>query len=138
MHTDIFYPFVFVDVTGGHGGISKSARGFLAINKDGKPIAMCATISGMGNFGMGSALVREHRSVVLPEFQGMGIGVNLVKNIAATYLNKGIGFYSRTKHPGKDHLFPTVVFTAGGINIHEYFNCSLFSCSLFSFLFLQP
>ena len=39
---------------------------------------------------------------------------------------------------GKDHLFPTVVFTAGGINIHEYFNCSLFSCSLFSFLFLQP
>jgi GNAT superfamily N-acetyltransferase len=42
---------------------------------------------------------REHRTVVLPEFQGMGIGPCISDAIAEMYARRGKKFYSRTAHP---------------------------------------
>jgi len=42
---------------------------------------------------------REHRSVVIPEHQGLGIGTAFVDTIAELYHRQGKRFYSRTIHP---------------------------------------
>lgn len=42
---------------------------------------------------------REHRLVVLPEFQGLGFGTKISNTIAQLYKNKGCLFYTKTAHP---------------------------------------
>jgi len=42
---------------------------------------------------------REHRTVVLPEFQGMGIGTAISDNIANHIVTQGYRFFSKTAHP---------------------------------------
>lgn len=42
---------------------------------------------------------RGHRTVVLPDFQGMGIGVRFSDMIAQIHLNEGHRYFSRTAHP---------------------------------------
>lgn len=42
---------------------------------------------------------REHRTVVLPDFQGMGIGVRLSDAIAEMYKQQGYRYFSKTAHP---------------------------------------
>ena len=42
---------------------------------------------------------RGHRLVILPDFQGMGIGVRFMEEIANIHLKMGRRFYSRTAHP---------------------------------------
>jgi GNAT superfamily N-acetyltransferase len=42
---------------------------------------------------------REHRTVVLPDFQGLGLGVRLSDFVAAHYVNSGRRYFSRTAHP---------------------------------------
>lgn len=42
---------------------------------------------------------REHRTVVLPDFQGMGIGPRLSDAVAQIHINEGKRYYSRTAHP---------------------------------------
>ncbi len=42
---------------------------------------------------------REHRTVVLPDFQGMGIGTFFSDSIARLYLATGKRYFSRTSHP---------------------------------------
>lgn len=42
---------------------------------------------------------REHRTVVLPEYQGLGIGVAFSDAIASLYTRQGKRYYSRTIHP---------------------------------------
>ncbi len=42
---------------------------------------------------------REHRTVVLPDFQGQGIGPRFSNLIASLYVSNGLKFYSRTSHP---------------------------------------
>lgn len=42
---------------------------------------------------------REHRTVVLPQYQGLGIGVAFQDAIAELYHRQGKRFYSRTIHP---------------------------------------
>ena len=42
---------------------------------------------------------RGHRTVVLPDFQGMGIGVRLSDAIAEIYLQQGYRYFSKTAHP---------------------------------------
>lgn len=46
---------------------------------------------------------REHRTVVLPDYQGVGIGTNFVEALAEMYLDDGCRFYSRTAHPRIGH-----------------------------------
>lgn len=42
---------------------------------------------------------REHRTVVLPDFQGMGLGVRLSDYVADHYVTTGRRYFSRTAHP---------------------------------------
>lgn len=42
---------------------------------------------------------REHRTVVLPQYQGAGIGPKFSDSIAQLYSDRGCRFYSRTSHP---------------------------------------
>lgn len=42
---------------------------------------------------------RESRTVVLPDFQGMGIGVRFSDAIGEIHLEQGLRYYSRTAHP---------------------------------------
>lgn len=42
---------------------------------------------------------RGHRTVVLPEFQGIGIGTAFSDAIAQIYIDKGLRYFSKTAHP---------------------------------------
>lgn len=42
---------------------------------------------------------RESRTVILPEFQGLGLGVGLSDSVAALHRADGLRYYSRTQHP---------------------------------------
>jgi ABC-type lipoprotein export system ATPase subunit/GNAT superfamily N-acetyltransferase len=42
---------------------------------------------------------RGHRTVILPEFQGMGIGTRFSDAIAEMYVSKGFRYFSKTAHP---------------------------------------
>jgi ABC-type lipoprotein export system ATPase subunit/GNAT superfamily N-acetyltransferase len=42
---------------------------------------------------------RGHRTVILPEFQGMGIGTKFSDAIAEMYVSKGMRYFSKTAHP---------------------------------------
>jgi GNAT superfamily N-acetyltransferase len=42
---------------------------------------------------------RGHRTVILPEFQGMGIGTTFSDAIAQIYVDKGLRYFSKTAHP---------------------------------------
>lgn len=42
---------------------------------------------------------RETRTVVLPEFQGLGVGVRLSDHVAALHRAEGLRYFSRTQHP---------------------------------------
>ena len=42
---------------------------------------------------------RGHRTVVLPEFQGMGIGTAFSDAIAEFYVSQGVRYFSKTAHP---------------------------------------
>lgn len=42
---------------------------------------------------------REHRLVIMPQFQGLGIGPRLSDSVAQLYIARGRKYYSRTAHP---------------------------------------
>jgi ABC-type lipoprotein export system ATPase subunit len=42
---------------------------------------------------------RGHRTVILPEFQGMGIGTAFSDAIAEMYVSRGMRYFSKTAHP---------------------------------------
>jgi GNAT superfamily N-acetyltransferase len=42
---------------------------------------------------------REHRTVVLPDFQGLGIGPRISDAVAQIHIDEGKRYYSRTAHP---------------------------------------
>lgn len=42
---------------------------------------------------------REHRTVILPDFQGMGLGSRLSNTIAKMFYDKGCRYFSKTAHP---------------------------------------
>ena len=42
---------------------------------------------------------RGHRTVILPEFQGMGIGTRFSDAIAEFYVSQGLRYFSKTAHP---------------------------------------
>lgn len=42
---------------------------------------------------------REHRTVVLPDFQGIGIGPRISDMVAQIHVNEGKRYFSRTAHP---------------------------------------
>lgn len=78
------------------GQINKSANSWVALY-NGNPVAMASIISfPSGNWSDGW---RGHRTVVLPEFQGMGIGSALSDTIAGWVISTGSRYFSKTAHP---------------------------------------
>ena len=78
------------------GKINASANSWCCYIGD-KPVAMTSVIAfPSGNWKNGW---RGHRTVVLPEFQGMGIGTLLSDTIAEYIVSTGARFFSKTAHP---------------------------------------
>lgn len=64
---------------------------------EGKPVAFTSALP-MPHGSIKSAW-REHRTVVLPDFQGLGIGVRLGDWMGERRKKMGCRYYSRTSHP---------------------------------------
>ena len=78
------------------GKINKACNSWVAIHK-GKPVGMVSVLSfPSGNWKNGW---REHRTVVLPEFQGMGIGSAISNAVADHIVSTGARYFSKTSHP---------------------------------------
>lgn len=75
----------------------KGPKCFLAVLPDGAPVAFTSSISFPHATIKGGR--REHRTVVLPDFQGFGLGARLSDWLAEWHIRQGHRFYSRTTHP---------------------------------------
>lgn len=78
------------------GNINKAARCYIGVWND-KIVAFGAVLT-LPNGNLKNAW-RAHRTVVLPDFQGMGIGVRFSDAIAQIHIDQGHRFFSRTAHP---------------------------------------
>jgi ABC-type lipoprotein export system ATPase subunit/GNAT superfamily N-acetyltransferase len=76
--------------------ISRSAHYYVLLLGD-KPIGFHAAIHST-NRDIHSYW-RGHRTVILPEFQGMGIGTAFSDAIAEIYVSRGLRYFSKTAHP---------------------------------------
>lgn len=82
------------------GAFNNSANAFGAFfNK--RIIGFCSILS-FPNAHFQNAW-REHRTVVLPEFQGLGIGTALSETVADHVVKNGGRFFSKTSHPAFGH-----------------------------------
>jgi len=77
------------------GEILKSSKVFLAFFNDILVglIAVCTLPSGTVKHAW-----REHRIVILPDYQGFGIGIRLSEKIAELYVSKGHRYFAKTSH----------------------------------------
>jgi hypothetical protein len=64
---------------------------------DNKIVAFGATITFPNGYVKNGW--RGHRTVVLPDFQGMGIGVRFSDAIGQIHIDQGHRYFSRTSHP---------------------------------------
>src|SRR5207245_6766145 len=76
-------------------GLAGSAVCFLASWKD-RPVAFSAWLPFVG---AGPPAKREHRTVTLPDYQGIGIGNALSAFVAALWKGLGYRALSTTTHP---------------------------------------
>jgi ABC-type lipoprotein export system ATPase subunit/GNAT superfamily N-acetyltransferase len=67
---------------------------------------------------------REHRTVVVPEWQGMGIGNAISETIASEVVRTGYRFFSKTAHPAmgehRNHSALWRPTSKNGIRRHDY------------------
>ena len=76
--------------------VSKSCKFFL-FTWDGKPVGINAVIpQPSGHFKDG---VRESRIVVLPDYQGLGLGTKISNFTASIYKDNGYRYFTKTVHP---------------------------------------
>lgn len=76
--------------------INKGSRCWVAY-WEGVPVGFTSIISMPS--GSIKRAWREHRTVVLPDFQGMGIGVRLSDALGIMLVSDGCRFFSKTAHP---------------------------------------
>jgi len=76
--------------------MSRSVHCYIGLIGD-KPVAFHAAIHST-NRDIHSYW-RGHRTVVLPEFQGLGIGTAFSDAIAQMYVDRGMRYFSKTAHP---------------------------------------
>jgi GNAT superfamily N-acetyltransferase len=77
------------------GSIAKNARCYIAVYGD-KPVAFIAVM----HIHMRSSYYRVHRLVVLPDYQGIGLGKRLLNFIAELYTSQTkVPFYIVTSNP---------------------------------------
>jgi GNAT superfamily N-acetyltransferase/thymidylate kinase len=74
--------------------INRASRCWLA-EWDGRPVGF-ASVLAMPHI---KNAWREHRTVVLPDFQGLGIGVRLSDAVGEIFKAQGLRFFSKTAHP---------------------------------------
>jgi len=61
---------------------------------------------------------RGHRTVVLPEFQGLGIGTAFSDAIAEIYVSRGLRYFSKTAHPSfGEHRQRSALWRATSTNL---------------------
>lgn len=75
---------------------NKAATCYIASIKN-KPVAMTCFLAHPS--GTIKDAWRGHRTIVLPEFQGMGIGNSISEAIAGHITKSGARFFSKTSHP---------------------------------------
>lgn len=80
--------------------INTAARCFVATWKD-KPVAFCSYLHFVHDVVKNAK--REHRLVVLPDFQGVGIGNKLSEFVAESVTKTGARYFSTTSHPSIIH-----------------------------------
>lgn len=78
------------------GKINKSARCWLA-EWDGVIVGFTAVLAHPS--GTVKNAWRGHRSVVLPEFQGLGIGAAMSDAVGEIFVSQGCRYFSKTAHP---------------------------------------
>jgi len=88
---DMFKKYHYLDTN-----MSRSGHYYVGLIGD-KPVAFHAVLHST-NRDIHSYW-RGHRTVVLPEFQGMGIGTAFSDAIAQMYVDRGLRYFSKTAHP---------------------------------------
>ena len=76
--------------------LNKAARCYIAVWDD-KIVGFSATLTLPS--GTLKNAWRGHRTVILPDYQGMGIGPRLSNAIAQIHIDEGHRFFSKTSHP---------------------------------------
>lgn len=78
------------------GTLNTSARCWIAL-WDGTPVGFVSSLA----YPSGSVknAWREHRTVVLPDYQGFGIGVRISDAVAQMFKSEGYRYFSKTAHP---------------------------------------
>ena len=80
---------------GGEG----SPAGSHAVTDAGRlAVGIVCTLPFPGSARQGT-MHREHRCVVLPDFQGLGFGTRISDRVAEAYVQRGVRYQSRTAHP---------------------------------------
>ncbi len=75
--------------------IPPSSRCYVALLNDTTPVALCSMMSWYG----GKKHWRLSRTVVLPDYQGVGIGVLVSEGLAQQYVDAGNRVTTQTAHP---------------------------------------
>jgi GNAT superfamily N-acetyltransferase len=78
------------------GNVNKAARCYIGVWDD-HVVAFGATLT-MPNGAIKNAW-RGHRTCLLPDYQGMGIGVRFSDAIGQIHIEQGHRYFSRTAHP---------------------------------------
>lgn len=78
------------------GDLNKAGDCYMAFMND-SPVGFVSVLAFP--FGGCKNGRREHRLVVLPDFQGVGIGNALSESIAQAYVNSGYRYFSKTANP---------------------------------------
>lgn len=76
--------------------INLSAQCYVGLYND-QPIAFASFISQCGRDVKNA--YREHRLVVLPDFQGLGIGNKMSEMFGQSFIEKGCSYYAKTSNP---------------------------------------
>lgn len=87
----VFSPHHYLDAD-----INRSARCWLAMWGDTVVGFTSAIAFPNGNF---NNAWREHRTVILPDFQGLGLGVRVSDAVATIFVAQGCRYFSKTSHP---------------------------------------
>lgn len=76
--------------------LAKASRTFVGV-WDGKIVAFGSSMTLPS--GTMQKAWREHRTVILPDYQGMGMGVRFSDALGQIHLDDGLRYFSRTAHP---------------------------------------
>lgn len=79
------------------GEINKGAHCWLLVNENNTICGFASAIASPAK-GLKNAW-RGHRTVILPDFQGLGLGSRLSNAVAQMHLERGKRYFSKTAHP---------------------------------------